>query len=253
MKCIILAGGMQSTLTRENEAIPKPMIDIGGKPLLWHIMKHFSEYGINEFIVCGGYKIDVIKEYFMDFYVYGSDITVDLSNNSVTVHNNMTENWRVSVIDTGIDAGVLERVFSVKDMVSDDFIVTFGDCISDVDVNALVAAHKESGAMGTMMLTRSAGRKKFIRYGESVTGYHSHKPDSDAWISGDCYVFNRRLFDKTINTAQTIDQLFDELYESGELLMYKHEGYWSAIETMRDLVEAEDLWESNAQTWIRNR
>ncbi len=251
MKCIILAGGMQSTLTRDNESIPKPMIEIGGKPLIWHIMKHFSEYGINEFIVCGGYKVDVIKEYFMDFYVYESDITVDLSNNSVTIHNNKTENWRVSVIDTGIDTELLGRVFAVKDMLDGDFIVTYGDCISDVNVDALVTAHRDSSATGTLMLTKSTGRKKFIQYDTGVRNYPDDKVREDAWISGDCYVFSDKVFDR--DNIPTLDGLFDELHDNGKLSMYRHEGYWIAVETMRDLVEAEDLWESNNQTWIKNR
>jgi len=251
MKCIILAGGMQSTLTRDNESIPKPMIDIGGKPLIWHIMKHFSEYGINEFIVCGGYKIDVIKEYFMDFYVYESDITVDLSDNSVTIHSNKTENWRVSVIDTGIDTEVLGRVFAVKDMLDGDFIVTYGDCISDVDVDALVSSHKESSAVGTLMLTRSTGRKKFIQYDVGGSRYPDEQAGSEAWISGDCYVFSEAVFE--YEKVSSLDSLFSKLHDNGKLSMYRHEGYWNAVETMRDLVEAENLWESNAQTWIKNR
>ena len=251
MKCIILAGGMQSTLARDNESIPKPMIEIGGKPLIWHIMKHFSEYGINDFIVCGGYKVDVIKEYFMDFYVYESDITVDLSDNSVTIHNNKTENWKVSVIDTGIDTGMFGRVCAVKEMVDGDFIVTYGDCISDVDVETLVSAHRESSAVGTLMLTRSTGRKKFVQYDTGVSKYSDDKSHEDAWISGDCYVFNEAVFDH--EEVSSLDILFDKLRDNGQLSMYRHEGYWIAVETMRDLVEAENLWESNNQTWIKNR
>lgn len=251
MKCVILAGGMQSTLTRDNESIPKPMIEIGGKPLIWHIMKHFSEYGINDFIVCGGYKIDVIKEYFMDFYVYESDITVDLSNNSVTIHNNKTENWRVSVIDTGKDTEVFDRVFAVKNMLDGDFIVTYGDCISDVDVDALIAAHRKGNAEGTLMLTRSTGRKKFVQYDADKGDYSDDKTRAGAWISGDCYVFNSSVFAYEHNMS--IDQLFDNLHEKGRLSLYRHEGYWIAVETMRDLVEAENLWENRAQTWIKNR
>ncbi len=253
MKCIILAGGMQSTLTRDNESIPKPMIEIGGKPLIWHIMKHFSEYGITEFIVCGGYKIDVIKEYFLDFYVYGSDITVDLSDNTVTVHNRKTENWKVSVIDTGMDADVVDRIFAVKDMVSGDFIVTYGDCISDVDVDALVKEHRDRGVVATMMLTRSTGRRRFIQYAEDAEEYLEDNVGSNAWISGDCYVFNEKVFDRTIEEHISIDRLFGELNQNRHMAMYRHEGYWAAVETMRDLVEVEMLWESNDQTWIKNR
>ncbi len=250
MKCIILAGGMQSTLTRDNESIPKPMIEIGGKPLLWHIMKHFSEYGINEFIVCGGYKIDVIKQYFMDFYVYQSDITVDLSNNSVIVHSNRTEDWKVSVVDTGIDTGVLGRIFAVKDLVGEDFIVTYGDCISDIDVNALIEAHTPD-TIGTIAITRSTGRKQFIQFENSAQKYPDETARSYAWISADCYVLNKAVFE--YSDIALVDALFNRLNEEGKLSMYKHRGYWNAVETMRDLQEAQRLWDSREQTWIRNR
>lgn len=246
MKCIILAGGMQSTLTRDNESIPKPMIEIGGKPLLWHIMKHFSEYGINEFIVCGGYKIDVIKQYFMDFYVYQSDITVDLSNNTVTVHSNRTEDWKVSVVDTGLDAMVLQRVRAVKDLAGDDFIVTFGDCISDIDVGELIETHTE-GVIGTIALTKSTGRKKFVRFDENPGG--NTRPS--AWINADICIFNKEIF--RYSNVVSLDDLISELNADGKLAVYKHRGYWAAIETMRDLVEAQNLWESKAQTWVKDR
>lgn len=251
MKCIILAGGMQSTLANSGESIPKPMIEIGGKPLIWHIMKHFSEYGISEFIVCGGYKIDVIKEYFMDFYVYESDITVDLSNNSVTIHNNKTENWKVSVIDTGVDSDVIGRVFAVKDFAGEDFIVTYGDCISDVDVKALINMHYESKAVCTLMLTRSTGRKQFVQFGNDKPDYADTSYQTEAWISGDCYVLNSAIFDYP--HMSQMNQVFNAVDADGKLALYKHTGYWNAVETMRDLVEAEGLWESNAQTWIKNR
>ena len=246
MKCIILAGGMQSTLTRENESIPKPMIEIGGKPLIWHIMKHFSEYGINEFIVCGGYKIDVIKQYFMDFYVFQSDITVDLSNNTVTVHSNRTEDWKVSVVDTGIEATVLQRVRAVKELAGDDFIVTYGDCLSDIDVGELIEAHK-GGAIGTLALTKSTGRKKFVQYDSISEG--GVRPS--AWINADICVLNKEIF--RYSNIPTLDELINELNADGKLAIYKHRGYWAAIETMRDLMEAQQLWESHAQTWVKNR
>ncbi len=250
MKCIILAGGMQSTLAHGNEAIPKPMIELGGKPLIWHIMKHFSEYGINEFIVCGGYRIEVIKEYFMDFYVYQSDITVDLSNNTVTIHNNRTENWKVSVIDTGVEASVPQRIAAVKEMAGDDFIVTYGDCISDIDVSELIATHEREHAVGTLTLTRSTGRKQFVRFDKNGPGYPDEDGSDGAWISGDCYILNREAFDYF--DSASLRHIFNHIHADGKLALYKHTGYWSAIETMRDLVEAEDRWNRGKATWVKD-
>ena len=139
MKVVILAGGQKSTISSEQVGIPKPMVEIGGKPMLWHIMKSFSAHGLNEFVICGGYKVDMIKEYFMDFYIYQSDITVDLQTNTIQVHKNRTEDWRVTVVDTGVQASTGQRVSQIKEYVDDDtFIVTYGDCLSDVNVKEMI-------------------------------------------------------------------------------------------------------------------
>ncbi len=251
MKCVILVGGMQSTLTRENEYLQKPMIEIGGKPLLWHIMKHFSEYGIKEFIVCGGYKIEVIKEYFKDFYIYQSDITVDLSSNEVVIHNKRTENWKVSVVDTGLESGVLQRIVSVKDLLEGDFIVTFGDCLSDIDVDSLVKKHRNSDALCTTTLVKSSGRKKFIglRNGH-IENIDKFEADAGfgAWVNGDCYVLNSKVLGDIQTKAE--NELFEMLDAEGKVAVYEHRGFWTAVETMRDLTEAESLWDKGIATWI---
>ena len=144
MKAIILAGGLPSTISDVKSGIPKPMAEIGGRPLLWHIMKLYSHYGFREFIVCGGYKVNIIKEYFKDFYIYQSDITVDLASNEITIHNKRTEDWKVTVVDTGVEATTSERILQVKEYVKgEDFFVTYGDCLSDMDLAEMLKCHKE--------------------------------------------------------------------------------------------------------------
>ena len=162
MKVVILAGGMQSSISNEMEGIPKPMVDIGGKPLIWHIMKHFSQYGFTEFIVCGGYKVNKIKEYFMDFYIYESDITVDLQTNTVEIHKNKTEDWKVTVVDTGLFSATGQRVRMIENYVDGDFIVTYGDCLSDIDICRLVEYHCNEGKVATITMVKPSGRDELL-------------------------------------------------------------------------------------------
>ena len=247
MKCVILAGGMQSTLAKSGEAIPKPMIEIGGKPLIWHIMKHFSECGINEFIVCGGYKIEVIKEYFLDYYIYESDITVDLSNNEVFIHKKKTEAWKVAVVDTGINASVLDRIIAVDKYLTEDFIVTYGDCLSDIDLRKMNEIHLSSGALATLALAKTSGRKQLIQFDSN--GINSQN-GNDAWISGDCFILNKKVLKMIFSSTISEQQLFSLLDKNNQLSLYYHKGYWNAVETMRDLVSAERLWDEGVAPWI---
>lgn len=254
MKVVILAGGAPSTLNNEREGIPKPMIYIGGKPLLWHIMKHFSEYGLNEFIICGGYRVDMIKEYFCDFYIYESDITVDLAKNTVEVHRKKTEDWIVTVVDTGLYSSTGQRVEQVEKFVTEGpCIVTFGDCLSDIDVTKLLEAHYSGKKTVTVALAKPQGRNRLLPFddGGEISFDNPVSPENDnAWIKADCFVFDRKAFGCLEGHCSIERELLAELSGKDELALYRHYGYWSAIETKRDLTEAERLWNTGEAPWI---
>lgn len=256
MKVVILAGGMQSTINNENEGIPKPMVEIGGKPLLWHIMKHFSQYGLKEFIICGGYKVDMIKAYFMDYYIYASDITVDLQNNSIEIHKKRTEDWKVTVVDTGLYSPTGQRVSKIQKYIEEDeFIVTYGDCLSDVDVNELLEEYQRSGKTATIAMAKPAGRNKLLPinhdgkldYEQTVSFLEDY-----AWVNAGYFVFNKKIFSCLSDSCDLGEQFFLKLSEQGMLSFYKHIGFWLPVETKRDLVHAENLWNASMAPWIKN-
>lgn len=253
---MILAGGMQSTLNNEREGIPKPMVYIGDKPLLWHIMKHFSEYGLKEFVICGGYKVDMIKEYFMDFYIYQSDITVDLSNNTIEVHKNKTEDWMVTIVDTGLFSTTGQRVSMIQKYIhEDDFIVTYGDCLSDIDLDEMQRVHMESHKIATIAMAKPTGRNQLLPLGEDGILHYKYIGEirnETAWINGSCMIFNKKVFDHLQGHYDLEKQLFIRLSEKQQLETYKHKGFWTAVETKRDLTAAENLWNAGAAPWIRS-
>lgn len=253
MKVVILAGGMQSSINNDREGIPKPMVDLGGKPLLWHIMKFFSRYGMTEFVVCGGYKVDMIKEYFMDFYIYESDITVDLKKNSVTVHKNRTEDWRVTVVDTGVFSATGHRVSLIKKYVEGDFIVTYGDCLSNIDIQKLVETHAKEEKTATIAMVKPSGREQLLPLDKEGKLHYEGSCEAEndrAWINGDCFVFSKKVFRYLNGNYDLEKQLFKRLSDLGEVAAYRHRGYWTAIETRRDLIEAENLWNAGIAPWM---
>lgn len=254
MKVVILAGGRQSSINNDAEGIPKPMVDIGGKPLLWHIMKHFSQYGLTEFIVCGGYKVDTIKEYFMDFYIYESDITVDLQNNSVEIHKKKTEDWKVTVVDTGLFATTGKRVSMIEKYIDGDFIVTYGDCLSDINVSQLIEHHNKEGKMATIAMVKPSGREQLLPLDANGKLHYestSHVENDNAWTNGDCFVFSPKIFSFLVGNYDLEKQLFIQLSAKEQLAAYKHMSYWQAVETRRDLGEAENLWNAGMAPWIQ--
>ena len=256
MKVVILAGGMQSTINNEYEGIPKPMVDIGGKPLLWHIMKHFSQYGLNEFIVCGGYRVDMIKEYFMDYYIYASDITIDLRNNSIEIHKKRTEDWKVTVVDTGLFSSTGQRVSQIQKYIrEDEFIVTYGDCLSDIDISKLLEKYRQSGKLATIAMAKPTGRNQLLPldYNGEINYRQTEKIAEDyAWVNADCFVFSRKIFSYLFGNYDLEKQLFLKLSEQQMLATYQHTGFWLPVETKRDLVNAENLWNASMAPWIRD-
>ncbi|MCH5248859.1 MAG: NTP transferase domain-containing protein [Lachnospiraceae bacterium] len=255
MKVVILAGGMQSSISKEAEGIPKPMIDIGGKPLLWHIMKHFSQYGLTEFIVCGGYKVDTIKEYFMDFYIYESDITVDLQTNTVEIHKKKTEDWKVTVVDTGLFSTTGLRVSMIEKYVDGDFIVTYGDCLSDINALQMIKHHRREDKIATVAMVKPSGREELLPLdsdGKLRYGSPYHVENDNAWTNGDCFVFSPKVFSLLTGNYDLEKSLFIKLSERDQLATYKHTGYWLAVETKRDLTDAENLWNAGMAPWIES-
>ena len=255
MKVVILAGGAQSTINNDYEGIPKPMVEVGGRPLLWHIMKHFSQYGLKEFIICGGYRVDMIKEYFMDYYIYASDITVDLQNNTIEIHKKRTEDWKVTVVDTGLDTTTGYRVGLVQKYVDGEaFIVSYGDCLSDIDVDELIAVHRNHKKIATMSLAKPTGRNLLLPMDEegNVCSKQEKPIEMDsAWINADCYVFQKDVFQYMDEEADLEKNIPFLLAAKEELVTYKHSGFWNAIETRRDLLNVENLWNTGQAPWIK--
>ena len=257
MKVIILAGGAQSTLNNEREGIPKPMLDLGGRPLLWHIMKQFSKHGFKEFIVCGGYHVDMIKEYFQDFYIYESDITVNLADNTVEVHKKKTEDWKVTVVDTGLFSSTGQRVGMIEKYVGGDtFLVTYGDCLSDINFSALLECHCKSGKDATMAMTKPTGRSRLLPINSD--GFLKYTADAmtendTAWINADCFVFERNVIRYLQGNYNLEQQLIPMLSARNELADYRHYGNWAALETKRDFAAAESLWNAGMAPWMKDR
>ena len=254
MQVVVLAGGQRSTISNEQEGIPKPMVEIGGKPMLWHIMKSFSAYGLNEFIICGGYKVDMIKEYFMDYYIYQSDITVDLKTNTVEIHKNRTEDWKVTVVDTGLYSSTGQRVARIREYIeSDTFIVASGDCLFDIDVSRMIAYHGEQGKVATMAVARPTGRNEALDINEAglIQRIQKNTPVNEAWTNAWLYVLNEKVFDSLQGDYALENLLTDNLAGKGQLITYKHHGFWTPVETYRDRVNMENLWNAEIAPWVQ--
>lgn len=253
-KLVILAGGLPSSINEEPQSVPKPMVDIGGKPLLWHIMKYFAQYGIDAFIICAGYKSDLIKQYFMNYYIYRSDITVNLAENKVTIHNHVTEPWDVTVLDTGLTATTATRVQQVKDYVGDEpFLITYGDCLSDIAVDKLLQAHSESGHILTAAVARPTGRNAALsidKSGEIEGRFQQFGSSTGAWVNACTMVTDKRIFAYTNQQHETFENdVLNKLAEAHEADAYFHSGFWCPVETVRDRNFVVQLWNSGTVPW----
>ncbi|MCM1258681.1 MAG: sugar phosphate nucleotidyltransferase, partial [Roseburia sp.] len=245
MKVVILAGGLPSTLIEQDEKIPKPMAEIGGRPILWHIMKQYAYYGYKEFIICTGYKGEMIKDYFMNFYIYQSDITVDLQTNQVDIHRKKTEDWDVMVVDTGRNASVSERIRSVREYLQGDtFLLTYGDCVSDIDISEMVVQHKKEGKTVTFAAANPTGRNKIIPVGEDGKIQTQEKGNrANAWVNACSMVMEQGIFQYLkVNEALLEGEMLSRLIVEGQVSMYCHKGFWSPMETVRDKTLLENMW-----------
>lgn len=251
MKAVILAGGLGSRLSEETALRPKPMVEIGGRPMLWHIMKIYSAHGINEFVICLGYKGYLIKEYFANYQLHTSDLTFDLESGALTVHRSETEAWRVTLVETGDATMTGGRVRRVLDHVDDEFCLTYGDGVADIDIGALIAFHHEQGTLCTVTAVQPPGRFGALEVaGERVTSFEE-KPRGDGnWMNGGFFVCSSRVgeYIEGDDTAWEKAPL-QRLARDGELASYRHQGFWHAMDTLRDRTNLEELWQSGRAPW----
>jgi len=252
MKAVILAGGYGTRISEESHLRPKPMIEIGGRPVLWHIMKTYSSYGVNDFVICCGYKGYMIKEYFANYFLHVSDVTFDIASNRMEVHENSAEPWRVTLVDTGDDTMTGGRLLRVKRYVEDaPFCFTYGDGLSSVDIGALLEFHKASGTIATLTAAQPPGRFGAIDVHEHKINRFQEKPGGDgSWINGGFFVLNTDVFsylegDSTVWEREPLERLAHD----GQLSAFLHHGFWHPMDTLRDKHLLEELWAKGAAPW----
>lgn len=254
MKVVILAGGLGTRLGEETGLRPKPMVGIGGHPILWHIMKIYSHYGYNDFIVLTGYKQEVIKDYFVNYYMNNSDVTVDLSTNQTTVHRNTSEPWKVTMCYTGRDTMTGARIKKVKDYIGDEpFMLTYGDGVSDVDINKLIEAHKKSGKLATLTSVQPAGRFGAIEFEEdgAITSFQEKPQGDGAWINGGFFVCQPEVFDYIPDGEGVIweQEPLRTLTADNQLNAYQHNGFWRPMDMIKDKEDLNKLWAEKKAPW----
>ena len=252
MKAVILAGGYGTRLSEETALKPKPMVEIGDRPILWHIMKTYSHHGINDFIICLGYKGYVIKEYFANYFLHMSDVTIDLKNNKLNVHENSSEPWSVTLIDTGLNTMTGGRLKRIRHYLDDsDFCFTYGDGLSNVNIRELIEFHKHEKTLATLTAIQPPGRFGAMDlYGHKIQNFHE-KPEGDGqWINGGFFVLSPKVIDY-IDSDDSIWERgpMEKLAADGELSAFKHKGFWQPMDSQRDKTSLEQLWESGSPPW----
>ena len=254
MQAVILAGGLGTRLSEETSVKPKPMVEIGGRPILWHIMKIYSCYGINEFVICCGFKGHVIKQFFAEYCIHVCDITYDLKNQKVFIQNNNIEPWKVTLIDTGEQTATGGRLKRVVDYIRDEtFCFTYGDGVADIDINRLISFHREHGTMATLTATQPPGRfGSFTLSADDVrVSTFREKPKGDgAWVNGGFFVLEPEVI-KRIDDDSTVweQRPLQNLAKDGQLAAYRHNGFWQPMDTLRDKTYLEQLWQSGSDPW----
>jgi glucose-1-phosphate cytidylyltransferase len=252
MKVVILAGGLGTRLAEETDTRPKPMVEIGDRPILWHIMKSYSTYGLNDFVICLGYRGYMIKEYFANYYLHTSDVTFDIAGNRVDVHQTAAEPWRVTLVDTGVDTmtgGRLRRVLPYLD--DEDFCFTYGDGLANVDIGRLVSFHQEQGRLATVTSVQPLGRFGSMRIEETrVVEFREKPPGDGAWINGGFFVLSPGVAeyldgDDTVWEQEPLRRLAAD----DQLSSYQHTGFWLPMDTLRDKLRLQSLWESGSAPW----
>jgi len=251
MKAVLLAGGLGTRISEETNLRPKPMIEIGGKPVLWHIMKMYSNHGIYDFIVCCGYKGYLIKEYFANYFLHMSDVTINMSKNSVEVHQQFSEPWKITLVDTGETTQTGGRLKRVKDYLDGDFCMTYGDGVSSIDISSSITFHKQHGKLATMTAVQPPGRFGSLNLdGTKITSF-LEKPQGDgSWINGGFFVLNPKVIE-LIGDDNTVWEKYplENLAQNNELQAFFHKGFWQPMDTLRDKNQLEKLWASGSAPW----
>lgn len=253
MKAVILAGGLGTRLSEETDHKPKPMVEVGGKPILWHIMKMYSSHGVNEFVICCGYKGYVIKEYFANYFLHMSDVTFDMTGNEMHVHNQRAEPWKVTLVDTGDGSMTGGRLKRVAEHLKDEeaFCFTYGDGVGDIDISASIAFHKQHGKQATLTATYPPGRFGALDIQAGQVKSFKEKPKGDgAMINGGFFVLSPKVIDLIDNDGTTWEQEpLMQLAENDQLMAFEHEGFWQPMDTLRDKNHLEALWKSGKAPW----
>lgn len=253
MKVVILAGGFGTRISEESHLKPKPMIEIGDKPILWHIMKDFSEYGCNDFIICAGYKQYVIKEYFNNYFLHNSDVTFDMKENRVIIHHHHAESWNVTVVDTGLNTMTGGRIKRIQEYIGNEsFIVTYGDAVSNIDINELLKFHNKNNKIGTISVYNFGQSKGVIDISlDGMVNDFREKADQDgALINIGYMVFEPTIFNYLLDDSTVLEkEPLQNLSKTGELMAYKHHGFWQCMDTLREKEKLEKLWYSDNCPW----
>lgn len=254
MKVVILAGGYGTRISEESHLKPKPMIEIGDKPILWHIMKEYSHYGFNEFIICCGYKQHVIKEWFANYYLYNSDVTFDFANdNSMEIHSNVSEPWKVTLVDTGLDTMTGGRIKRIQKYIGNEtFMLTYGDGVSDINIAELLEFHKKHKKTATITAITTAQRFGVIKVQNDgrITSFREKNIDDGSYVNAGYMVMEPEIFQYIDGDATVFErEPLEKLTSAGELMAYKHDGYWQYMDTKRDHEQLEELWKSGNAPW----
>ncbi len=254
MRVVILAGGLGTRLSEETDIRPKPMVEIGARPILWHIMKIYSHYGHNDFVICLGYKGYFIKEYFHHYYMHQADMTIDLSTNSTTYNNASSEPWRVTLVDTGMNSGTGGRLRRVKGYLGDEtFMLTYGDGVSDVDLDDLLSWHRKSGRAATLTAVQPKGKFGALSLSAdgTITSFQEKPKGDGAWVSGGFFVLEPRVFDHIPESDEAIweREPLESLARRGELGAFRHVGFWHPMDTLKDRNDLEGLWQTGRAPW----
>lgn len=254
MKVVILAGGLGTRISEETDLRPKPMIEIGGKPILWHIMKIYSSFGYNDFIICCGYKGYLIKEYFANYFLHQADVTIDLQKNSLEIHQSKAEPWKITLVDTGINTMTGGRIKRIQKYIDDTFLLTYGDGVGDVNIKELVEFHKKNGKKATVTVVQPSGRFGSIKFDEKdevkVFAFQEKPRGDGSWINGGFFVCEPDVFEYIDGDSSIWERApLEQLAAEEELLAFRHHGFWKPMDTLREKTELEEMWNAGTAKW----